>query len=270
MGSERLEAEIGVIGGSGVYSLDTVESPEKLEVETPYGKSPKLVVGKVGGRRVAFLPRHGEHHSAPPHKVRYRANMWSLKELGVERVIATTAVGSLNSEVKPGEFVLLDQFLDFTKSRPSTFYEGGEEGVVHVDMTEPYCPDLRGTLKKTAEGLEIRVHSSGTYACTEGPRFETVAEVQMLSKLGADVVGMTNVPESVLARELEICYSAVSIVTNFGAGISDEKLTHEEVVEIMEENTDRIKDLIFSAIPQIPEERTCPCKNALTGSKVKA
>ncbi|KXA90139.1 5'-methylthioadenosine phosphorylase, partial [candidate division MSBL1 archaeon SCGC-AAA259A05] len=194
--------------------------------------------------------------------------LWSLKELGVKRVFASTAAGSLDPDLEPGEFVLLDQFLDFTKSRPSTFYEG-EEGVYHVDMTEPYCPDLRNILLETAGELDIPVRPSGTYVCTEGPRFETAAEIQMFRQLSADVVGMTNVPESVLARELEMCYSAISVVTNFAAGISREKLTHEEVAEIMDENMKRLKSLLYSTIPRVPGERTCACKDALSGAKVE-
>lgn len=264
-----MQVEIAVIGGSGVYSLDFIDSPQKREVDTPYGKSPEVITGEIEDKKVAFMPRHGEGHGTPPHKINFRANLWALKELGAERVLATTAVGSLNPDIEPGEFVLLDQFLDFTKNRSLTFYEGGEEGVIHVDMAEPYCPELRGVLQETAEDLDIPIHASGTYACMEGPRYETAAEVQMLNQLNADVVGMTNVPESVLARELEMCYSAVSIITNFAAGISDEKLTHEGVSKIMSENIERVKELIFTTIPNIPEERNCGCKDALKGAKVK-
>lgn len=264
-----MEAEIAVIGGSGIYSLDFIENPQKQEVDTPYGRSPGIILGELEDRKIAFMPRHGKGHSTPPHQINFRANLWSLDELGVERIFATTAVGSLDPNVEPGEFVLLDQFLDFTRDRPLTFYGGGEEGVFHVDMTEPYCPELRRVLSETAEDLDISVHSSGTYACTEGPRYETAAEIRVLSRLDADVVGMTNVPESVLARELEMCYSTVSVVTNFAAGISEEKLTHEEVAEIMDENIERVKNLIFSAIPEVPKERTCPCKDALSGAKVE-
>ncbi|KXB07899.1 5'-methylthioadenosine phosphorylase [candidate division MSBL1 archaeon SCGC-AAA382N08] len=260
---------IAVIGGSGVYSLDFIENPEKKKINTRFGESPEIIIGEVGGKEVAFMPRHGEGHSEPPHKINFRANLWSLKKLEVERVIATTAVGSLNSDFEPGEFVLLDQFLDFTKSRSSTFYDGDDDAVVHVDMTEPYCPELRNVLFEMGENLDIEVHREGTYVCTEGPRFETAAEIRIFRELGADVVGMTNVPESVLARELEMCYSTVSIVTNLAAGISEEKLTHKEVKEIMEENIRNVKELVFSSIPNIPGERSCSCKNALKGAKVE-
>lgn len=263
-----MKAEIAVIGGSGLYSLDSIEDPRRKRVDTPYGRSPEMVLGDLEGKKVAFLPRHGKDHAVPPHRINFRANLWSLKELGVKRVFASTAVGSLDPDLEPGEFVLLDQFLDFTKSRPSTYY-GGEDGVYHVDMTEPYCPDLRNILLKTAEDLDISVRSSGTYVCTEGPRFETAAEIRMFRQLDADVVGMTNVPECVLARELEMCYSAVSVVTNFAAGISGEKLTHEEVAGIMDENMERLKNLLYSTVPKVPEKRTCPCRNALSGAKVE-
>ncbi len=261
--------EIAIIGGSGVYSLEDIDNPEKRRIDTSYGKSPEIIVGEVKGRELAFMPRHGKEHTEPPHKINFRANIQALKELGVERIIATTAVGSLTPEIDPGEFVIIDQFLDFTKNRTTTFYDGESGEVVHVDMTNPYCSELRRSLIETAEKLEISVHSSGTYACTEGPRYETAAEIQMLNQLGGDVVGMTNVPESVLARELEICYSTVSVVTNYGAGIGEEKLTHEEVAEIMKENIKRVKELVFSTIPNVPTERDCDCVNALDGARVE-
>ncbi len=269
MENEGSAAKIGIIGGSGVYSLDYMEDSQKHELETPYGKSPEILTGKVKGRKIAFMPRHGGEHSNPPHKINFRANLWALNELGVERIIATTAVGSLNQEVEPGELVLLDQFLDFTKNRPLTFYDGDEGEVYHVDMTDPYCPELRKAIITTSQEMEMSLHRSGTYVCTEGPRFETRAEIKMFKKLGGDVVGMTNVPESVLARELEICYSTTSVVTNFAAGISNEKLTHKEVKEIMDKNIERVQKLILSVIPNIPKERNCPCRKALEGAKVE-
>lgn len=261
--------EIGIIGGSGVYSLDLLENQERKIISTPYGESPEILTGKLKEREVAFMPRHGQEHSTPPHKINFRANLWGLKELGVKRIIATTAVGSLNPEVGPGEFVLLDQFLDFTKNRPLTFYEGEDDEVVHADLSEPYCPELRDTLLETSEKMELTLHETGTYVCTEGPRYETAAEIEMFRGLGADVVGMTNVPEAVLARELEMCYSTVSIVTNYAAGITDERLTHTEVKKIMDKNIDRVQNLIVSSIPLIPKERKCSCKTALKGAKVE-
>ncbi len=262
--------EIGIIGGSGVYSLEDIENPQKQKIDTDYGKSPEIITGTVKNRELAFMPRHGKKHTEPPHKINFKANLQALKELGVQRIIATTAVGSLSPEITPGEFVIIDQFLDFTKNRPTTFYNGEDGEVVHIDMTNPYCSELRKTLINTAENLEIPIHPTGTYACTEGPRYETAAEIQMLNQLGGDVVGMTNVPESVLARELEICYSTVSVVTNFGAGIGEGKLTHEEVSEIMKKNIKRVKKLVFSTIPNVPADRSCECANALDGAKVES
>lgn len=269
LGGELLRAEIAVIGGSGVYALDYLTDVQTTVVSTPYGKSPEIVLGKLANRNVAFLPRHGKKHTAPPHLVNYRANLWALRELGVKRVLATTASGSLRSRMRPGDLVLLDQFVDFTKRRPMTFYEGGKGGVVHVDVTEPYCPELRKILRETARALKIKLHPRATYGCTEGPRFETAAEIQALRRLGCDLVGMTNVPECILARELELCYAAIAVVTNFAAGISKTKLTHEEVAELMAKNIERVKSLIFTAVPQIPEARGCKCAEALKGAIVK-
>ncbi|MDI6819499.1 MAG: S-methyl-5'-thioadenosine phosphorylase [Candidatus Hodarchaeaceae archaeon] len=269
MGGDDLKAEIAVIGGSGVYALDLLQDVEATVVDTPYGRSPEVIVGKLDDRRVAFLPRHGKGHTVPPHMVNYRANLWALHELGVKRVLATTASGSINSKMRPGELALLDQFVDFTKRRPATFYEGGERGVVHIDVTEPYCPELRSILTEAARELKIKLHPRAVYACMDGPRFETAAEIRALRRLGCDLVGMTNVPECVLARELELCYAAVAVVTNFAAGISRAKLTHAEVAELMATNIERVKRLLFSTISRIPAARSCACGKALEGAVVK-
>ena len=264
-----MKADIAIIGGSGVYALDLLKNPETTIIDTPFGKSPKIVVGKLGGIKLAFLPRHGKGHTVPPHLVNYRANIWAIKELGVARVLTTTAVGSINPRMRPGELALLDQFIDFTKCRPSTFYEGGKDGVVHIDVAQPYCPELRTTLIKTARELNIKLHPRGVYCCFEGPRFETAAEVKAARRLGGDLVGMTIVPECVLAREAGICYSAIAVVTNFAAGISKVKLTHAEVIELMAENMGRVKKLMLAAIPKIPAVRGCACGEALEGAIVK-
>lgn len=264
-----MEAEIAIIGGSGVYSLDVVKNPKSEEIDTPYGKSPEVMAGEVKGRKVAFLPRHGKEHTFPPHLVNYRANLWALHDLGVKRILATTAVGSLNPKLRPGALVLIDQFVDFTKCRPVTFYEGGDSGVVHVDVSRPYCPELRELLIRNAAELEIELEPKAVYACTEGPRYETAAEIRMLDTLDCDVVGMTNVPECVLARELGICYSTISVVTNFAAGISDGRLTPREVSELMDENIGKVKKLLFNVIPRIPKGRSCSCEDALKGARVE-
>lgn len=254
--------KIAIIGGTGVYDPAILTNVRTMDVETPYGKV-SFQAGEFENRSVAFIPRHGSQHSIAPHLINYRANIWAMKKIGVENIIATTAVGSLNLNMKPGEFVLIDQFLDFTKSRVNTFYEGGERGVVHVDVTAPYCPSLRKTILKARRDIGIAVHDGGVYVCAEGPRFETPAEIKMFKMLGGDVVGMTNVPEVTLAREAEICYATVSMVTNFAAGISQEPLTHSEVLEAMRANTDNFKKLIIESIRNIDLAQDCSCRHAL-------
>ncbi len=254
--------KVGIIGGSGIYDPNLIENPKEKKVETPYG-AVHLFIGRWQGEEIAFLPRHGIGHQVPPHFINYRGNISALKSLGVERILSTSAVGSLNSLMKPGDFVLLSQFIDFTKGRPTTF-EG--DRVVHVDMSEPYCPVLRAVLLEAAENKGYRLHPEGVYICTEGPRFETPAEIKAFRLLGADVVGMTNIPEVILAREAEICYASLAIVTNMAAGISSGRITAQEVNQIMNEVINKVKELFSFAIPQIPKTRTCFCKDALKGA----
>jgi 5'-methylthioadenosine phosphorylase len=258
---------MAIIGGTGVYDPRILSNIREEAVTTPYGDA-ALRVGTYEGEEVAFLPRHGAKHSVPPHLINYRANIAALKQFGVERVIATTAVGSTNRTMKPGDFVLVDQFLDYTKNRVSTFFEGGEQGVVHTDFTHPYCPECRAVLKAAAKGLDVTVHDGGTYVCTEGPRFETPAEIRMFATLGGDLVGMTNVPEVVLAREAGLCYATVSMVTNFGAGISPNALTHSEVLEVMAANAENLKRLVMGTLPNLPRERGCTCGFSAGAMKV--
>jgi 5'-methylthioadenosine phosphorylase len=246
---------IAVIGGSGVYDPEMLADVKDVTVHTEYS-SVTLKSGLTNGKKVFFLARHGKEHSIPPHRVAYRANIKALQDLKVKRIISTSAVGSLREEMKPGDFVLLDQFIDFTKQRRSTFFD---DTVVHTDFTDPYCPQLREIIVRAASHVGIALHSNGTYVCTEGPRFETPAEIQMFATLGGDVVGMTNVPEVVLAREAKICYASIATVTNFAAGISKSKITHEEVIKIMDKNSEMIKELISKTIELIPENRTCEC-----------
>ncbi|MBP2653175.1 MAG: S-methyl-5-thioinosine phosphorylase [Firmicutes bacterium] len=254
--------KIAIIGGTGLYDPRILDNVRDGTVVTPYGEV-TYKVGEFSGQAVAFIPRHGSAHSIPPHLINYRANIWALKKLGVTNVIASTAVGSLNPKMGGGDFVLVDQFLDFTKSRVATFYDGGDRGVVHVDVTQPYCSNLRAILLNAAQEIGIPIHASGTYVCTEGPRFETPAEIKAYAKLGGDLVGMTNVPEVVLAREAEMCYVTVSMVTNFAAGISPHPLTHGEVLETMAANTEKIKRLIMAAIAKIDTKEDCACRHAL-------
>ncbi len=253
-----MAARIAIIGGTGVYDPGILTDIKEEIVATPFGKV-RALIGKYEDREVVFVPRHGEKHSVPPHKINYRANIWSLRELGVERVIATAAVGSLNSDMKPTDLVMVDQFLDFTRGREQSFYEGGEAGVFHVDVTNPYCRELRQVLFRNAKDLAMNVHFNGTYICTEGPRFETAAEIRMYRLLRGDVVGMTSVPEVVLARELGICYATVGMVTNYAAGISPTQLTHSEVVEVMAKNMANLRKLIMGSITMMQPQRCSEC-----------
>ncbi len=258
-----------IIGGTGIYNPDALEERRDILQETQYG-AVAITVGSYKGMELAFIPRHGAKHSVPPHLVNYRANILALYQLGVRNILATAAVGSLNYEFKPGHFVLVDQFLDFTKSRPSSFYEGGEQGVVHCDMTVPYCPSLRSALMEAAASLNYQVSNGGVYVCTEGPRFETAAEISVFKLLGGDVVGMTSVPEVCLARELGICYATVATITNFAAGISPNILTHSEVYEVMKNNTAAVRQLLLESTLLISAQETrCDCARILEEVKVK-
>jgi len=276
---------LGVIGGSGLYELTDIKIIEERVINTPFGEpSSPVVIGEIEGKRVAFLARHGRDHSYPPHLVPYRANLWALREVGVNRVLAVSAVGSINKLFSPGDFVIIDSFIDLTKQRKTTYYEGkfsvqvdGEDRVaqllnskrvVHVDVTEPYCPQMRLLLINILQYKGERYHAAGIYACTEGPRFETPAEIKALEMLGADVVGMTGYPEVVLARELTMCYSSICVVANPAAGISAHRLTSEEVLELMGKKEAQIKDILLEFIKRLPEERTCRCKEILEGAEV--
>ena len=253
---------IAIIGGTGVCDATMLEHVKEGQQQNYYGTI-RYMQGTYKGKDIVFLPRHGKTHSIPPHLINYRANILGLKKLGVTAILSTTAVGSLNLDDKPDDFVLPDQFLDFTKSRHTSFFDGGQNVVVHVDMTDPYCPALRETVMQAGAALGYSVHNGGTYVCTEGPRFETPAEIRMFAQFGGDLVGMTNVPEVCLAREAEICYATVSMVTNFAAGISPQPLTHEEVVESMAKNSLRLRTLLMRAIELYAEGEDCSCRHTL-------
>ncbi|MGI6224697.1 MAG: S-methyl-5'-thioadenosine phosphorylase [Peptococcales bacterium] len=255
-----MKADFGIIGGTGVYNAQMLTDVTQSQVETPFGIVP-VKIGRLKDKKVAFLARHGFQHSVPPHLINYRANIMALKKLGVKKIIATAAVGSLMEKLKPGHLVVLDQFIDFTKGRSQTFYEGGELGVLHVDMTHPYCPELAKKIIATCPG-HIKLHSQGTYICTDGPRFETPAEIQMFKMWGGQLVGMTSVPEVVLARELGMCYASIAMVTNFAAGISSEPLTHREVIETMAQNTHNLQELIQNVLDVLEGEQNCLCAQA--------
>jgi 5'-methylthioadenosine phosphorylase len=258
-------AEIGVFGGSGFYSF--LEGTETVEIDTPYGPpSASPVIGEVEGRRVAFIPRHGQHHEFPPHKVPYRANVWAMKELGVERVLGPNACGSLQPGVKPGDFVICDQLVDRTRSRPGTFYDG--PATTHISFADPYCPTMREQAVAHARELDIPVHERGTVVVIEGPRFSTRAESAWFAAAGWEVINMTQYPEAVLARELELCYANISLITDYDVGVEGmAPVTNDEVVRVFNENNDKLRKLLFAVIPALPEKRDCPCVTALTGAR---
>jgi 5'-methylthioadenosine phosphorylase len=251
--------EYGVIGGSGFYRWKALGKTREHTVYTRWGPV-TLFSASAAGNGVHFIPRHGPHHSIPPHLVPYRAYLWALKEVGVERILATSAVGSMNPDFKPGDLVLLSDFLDFTKGRPSTFAE--KNYVIHIDMTDPYCPQLRGVARETAKKQGIRLHPEGVYVCTEGARFETPSEIRAFRRLGGDVVGMTGVPEVVLARELGLCYAAIALVTNLAAGISPLPLSPSEVNEVFARGIVALRRLLLGIIQDCPPERSCGCGEA--------
>ena len=259
------QAEIGVIGGSGLY--DFLSEPEQVPVDTPYGApSEPLTLGTVGGRRVAFLPRHGRDHRFPPHRIPYRANLWALRALGVRQVLAPCAVGSLQPDLGPGALVVPDQLVDRTSGRTQTFYDSG---AVHVPFADPYCPDGRRAAARLAERDGWQVSPDGTMVVIEGPRFSTRAESQSYSRAGWQVVNMTGHPEAVLARELELCYTAVALVTDLDAGVeAAEAVRVQDVFRVFAANTGRLRELLARVVAELPRERTCPCGSALAGLHV--
>ncbi|ABL78022.1 S-methyl-5'-thioadenosine phosphorylase [Thermofilum pendens] len=255
------KVKIGIIGGSGLYSPDFLTNPKEEKIYTPYGPpSSHVVIGEIAGRKVAFIPRHGKRHEIPPHKVNYRANIYALKELGVERLISVSAVGSLREDYKPGDFVCTDQFIDMTKGRVYTFYDGPV--VAHVSMADPFCPELRELCIRSARKLGITMHEKGTYICIEGPRFSTRAESRLWRQFGADIIGMTLVPEVNLAREARMCFLNIAMVTDYDVW-AEKPVTAHEVARVMAENTEKVKRLLADLIPSIPEERKCQCARAL-------
>jgi 5'-methylthioadenosine phosphorylase len=265
------KAELGVFGGSGFYSF--LDGVTEHAVETPYGDpSDKLAIGEIEGHKVAFLPRHGRRHQHPPHKINYRANLWAMKQLGVTRVVGPCAAGSLQPEAEPGHFVVCDQIVDRTSGRPDTFYDGPE--TTHISFADPYCPELRALAVEKAKQLGITVHDGGTMVVIQGPRFSTRAESKWFQQAGWEVINMTGHPEALLARELELCYVNVSLITDYDVGLEGmpgiAPVSHAEVVRVFEENNAKLKDLLMALLPAIPGERSCPCATALTGARFEA
>lgn len=259
---KRETAKIGIIGGSGFYGF--LEG-EEIAVNTPYGNpSDRILLSSYQGEEIAFLPRHGWHHQLPPHKINYRANLFALKKLGVKHVLAPAAVGSLKPEIEPGHFVIADQFIDKTKNRIGTFYNGPK--VVHVSMARPYCPELRRVVIEACQKLGITCHPEGTVLVIEGPRFSTEAESDYFSHF-ADVINMTQYPEVVLARELEMCYVNISLVTDYDAGLKGredvEQVTAQEVKKVFEKNNQKVKELILKVVESLPDDLDCGCSQAL-------
>jgi len=208
------QAEIGIFGGTGIYDSGLLKESENVDIDTPYGKtSDSITVGLYKERKVAFMPRHGKKHTIPPHMINYRANIWAFKELGVKRIIAPSAVGSLKEEILPGHFALPTQFLDFTKSREGSFSNDGR--VIHISVADPFCPELQKTIFNVANNQNITLHKDCTYVCIEGPRFSTKAESKFFRTTSADIIGMTLVPECQLAREAQLCYVSISTVTDY-------------------------------------------------------
>jgi 5'-methylthioadenosine phosphorylase len=259
---------VGVIGGSGLYEIAGFRKAEEKVLDTPYGEpSGPYTIGELSGSMVAFLPRHGSPHRIPPDRINYRANIWGFRQLGAERIISVSASGGINRQCLPGDIVLLDQVIDMVQGmRPCTFY--GDDGAVHVDFTEPYCPELRQSILLAGQKAGIGMRKTGTYVCVNGPRLESRAEIGFYGMIGADVVGMTGMPEASLARELEICYAGVTVVTNYAAGISGKKLTAVEVVERMRESNEAIKLLLSETLPLVPGQRGCPCREALKDARM--
>lgn len=260
------KAKIAIIGGSGFENF--LLNAEKLRMKTRYGVVSTLFAGKVNAREVIFLCRHGPNHSVPPHRINYRANVFALHEIGVERIIAVNAVGAINRDFKPGDIVIPHDFVDFTKLRAVTFYD--DAPVTHIDVSQPYCPEIRGLLIDNARKTGLQVWDKTVLVCTEGPRFETLAEIEVFRRLGCDVVGMTGIPEAVLARELEICYAPFCFVSNMAAGVQ-EGLTPFEVAKVSEKIMPKLRQALIWTVEALPIPRmgNCPCANALKDARVK-
>lgn len=257
-------AEVGVFGGSGFYEL--LENPEEHRVNTPYGApSAPVMTGTIGSKTVAFMPRHGSSHQYPPHMINYRANVWAMKELGVSRIIGPNACGSLQPHVKPGDFVICDQFVDRTWGRKDTFYDGPI--TTHVSAADPYCPVMRQVAIDSAMELGIPVHSTGTVVVIQGPRFSTRSESRWFASHGWEVINMCQYPEAFLARELEICYMNISLITDYDVGTENvAPVSNEDVVRVAAENNEKVRNLLNTVIPRLPTERACVCASALTGA----
>jgi 5'-methylthioadenosine phosphorylase len=252
--------QYAIIGGTGVY--DSGVASKKVSVQTEFGEI-EVDIAEVQGNSVVFLARHGKQHGIPPHRINYRANLKGLQKLGVKQIFATAAVGSLNPDFPKGSLVLLADFLDMTKQRPLTFFEGDSEGAKHVNMDDPYCRNLRQQL--TEKAIQHKVHFTGdaVYICTEGPRFETEAEIKMMRQWGADVVGMTSVPEVVLAKELGMCYASVGFVVNMATGLESGPIQLAEIEEMLSRNKEIINRLFLGVYSKKLDQPNCNCADSI-------
>ena len=259
-------AEIGIFGGTGIYDSEMLEDSKEITIRTPYGKtSDTITIGEINGKKIAFMPRHGKKHSIPPHMINYCANIWAFKELGITRIISPSAVGSLKEEIKPGDFVLPTQFIDFTKSRRNSFSEDGR--VIHISVADPFCPELQEIVSNVAKNQDISLHKDCTYTCIDGPRFSTKAESRFYKSTGADIIGMTLVPECQLAREAQICYVSIATVTDYDVW-AEKPVTAKEVMGTLSKNIQITKKLLVELISNMSDDfttkRTCSCEKALT------
>ncbi len=257
-------AEIGIFGGSGFYSL--LDNVQEVTVETPYGApSDKIAIAEIAGKRVAFLPRHGKQHQYPPHIINYRANLWAMKSLGVKQIIGPCAAGSLQADVRPGEFVVVDQFVNRTWGRKDTFFEGPVTR--HLPAAEPYCARMRKAAIAGAKKVGITVHETGTVVVIQGPRFSTKSESREFSKNGWEVINMTQYPEGWLARELGICYVNIALITDYDVGLEGnpeiKPVTHEEVLKVFDTNNDKLRNLLFTMIENLTDDPECSCREHL-------
>jgi 5'-methylthioadenosine phosphorylase/5'-methylthioinosine phosphorylase len=240
---------LAIIGGSGLTKLKNLEVTDRIVMRTPYGEpSAPLVYGSLKGRSVVFLPRHGQGHTIPPHKINYQANLWALKEQGASHVIAVAAVGGIAVDLLPGELIFPDQIIDYTYGRAHTFF-GNQKQVTHIDFTFPYCEELRQVLIDAAKRAELTVATTGTYAATQGPRFESIAEIRRLERDGAHIVGMTGMPETGLARELGLCYAAIGVVANAAAGKAEGVISLKQIEKNLETGMEKVRTLLEYVIP---------------------
>ena len=263
-------AKIGVIGGSGLYKMKELTDIEEVNIDTPFGKpSAPITIGRLEGVGITFLPRHGKGHRISPTEIPARANIYALKSLGVERIIAINTVGSFKQEIKPGDLVIPDQLIDRTRNRANSFF--GEGIVVHIPFAEPFCPVLSQIVFEAAREVGASVHPKGTYVAMEGPAFSTRAESRLYRSWGADIVGMTALPEAKLAREAEICYSIIAGVTDYDSWQErSQPITVDVILDIQRQNIDTIRKIIKLAVARIPEKRHCDCATALKAAFVTA